>query len=274
MNSLRLHVYLIPILMLALAACSGEHTVEGTVVDYDTREPVPNVRVQTRQYGWKITRDSVVWDHPTVYDTLTDAQGRFRLVYEGADSAKLQATRKGYVPFTHWYEADSAAVIKIKRKDPQRQPVKFGLMRIGVENHQPFGWSFKEGRRALDPEEADVFPMFGSRTDWNHIRLAVSGGGGLQFVSGPELEVEGDYLVYTDRAPPEGYAENLSMNFDEPGGVYFVRTRDGRHYAKFEFDPTRLATEGGSSGYTQGNWALLLVYVYNPEGSRYLKYEK
>ncbi|CCQ90366.1 exported hypothetical protein [Nitrospina gracilis 3/211] len=265
-------LFLVP--AITLAACSGEHSIEGTVVDYDTREPVSDVRVQTRQYGWKISRDSLVWDHPTVYDTRTDAQGRFRLDYEGTDSAKLQVTLEGYVPFTHWYESESTAFIKIKRKDPDRPPVKSGLMRIGVENHQPFGWSFNEGRRALDPEEADVFPMFGSRTDWNHIRLAVSGGGGLQFVSGPELEVESDFLVYTDRAPPEGYAENLSMDFDKPGGVYYVRTRDGRHYAKFEFDPTRLATEGGTTGYTQGNWALLLMYVYNPKGSRNLKYEK
>ncbi|CAI2719386.1 carboxypeptidase-like regulatory domain-containing protein [Nitrospina watsonii] len=262
------------LLSFALTACSGEHVIEGTVVDYDTREPVAGVRVQAHQTGWKITRDSVTWDHTYTFDTVTDQRGKFRLVYDVGNSAKIQVARKGYVPFTHWYEADSTPVLKIKRKNPDHKPVRFGVMRIGVENHQPFGWSFAEGRIAFDPEEADVFPMFGSKTDWNHIRLAVAGGGGLQFVSASELEVDGDYLVYTDRAPRQGYAENLEMNFEEPGGVYFVRTRDGRHYAKFEFDPTRLATEGGTSGYTQGNWALLLMYLHNASGGRYLKYEK
>jgi len=259
--------------MAWIAACSGDHFVEGTVVDYDTREPVAGVQVQARQTGWLISTQGLHWDHTYTFDAVTDRNGRFHLDYDVGDSAKIQATHDDYVTFIHWYAPDSTPVLKLKRKNPGHVPPRYGVLRLGVEQHRPFGWKFAERRVTFDPEEADVFPVFESETDWNRLSLTAGGGGGLRFVSAGELEVEGDYLVYTDRAPQQGYADNLDLNFEQAGGVYFVRTGDGR-YAKFEFDPTRLATEGGTSGYTQGNWSLLLVYLFNENGSRYLKYER
>lgn len=259
--------------LLWLAACSGDHFVEGRVIDYDTGKPVPGVQVEARQTGWLISKEGVHWDHTYTFDTVTDSNGKFRIDYNVGNSAKIQATHGQYVTFVQWYPPDSTLLLKIKRKNPDHVPQRFGVMRLGVEQHRPFGWVFAAQRTTFDPEEADVFPVFESKTDWNRMRITTGGGGGLRFVSAGELEVDGDYLVYTDRAPREGYEENLDLNFEQGGGVYFVRTRDG-HYAKFEFDPTRLATEGGTSGYTQGNWAILLVYLYNENGGRYLKYER
>ena len=153
--------------VMALAACSGEHFVEGTVVDYDTGEPVSGVQVQARQTGWLISTKGFQWDHTYTFEAVTDRNGRFHLDYDVGNSAKIQATHERYVTFVHWYEPDSSPVLKIKRKNPDHVPPRFGVLRLGVEKHQPFGWVFAEQRITFDAEEADVFPRFESKTDWN-----------------------------------------------------------------------------------------------------------
>ena len=257
-----------------MAGCSGENYIEGTVVDYDTRKPVEGVRVKALQTGWKVSMDSIVWDHTYTFSTVTDADGVFRLEYDVGSSAKVQTAKGGYVSFDGWFEANTTQTIKIKRKDPNYKRSQFGVLRLGVRDHKPFGWNFEKADITFDPGDADLFPKFESQQDWSPIQMQVFGKGGLRFLSHRNMEVDSDFLVYVDEAPEEGYDNLSKLDINEPGGIYFVRMRDGKHFAKFEFNPNAYATEGGSEGYTQGNWGLLLVYVYNREGGRYLKYEK
>ncbi len=259
---------------IGLAGCSSENHIDGIVVDYDTRHPVEGVRVKALQTGWKISMDSVVWDHTYTFSTVTDAEGKFRLTYDVGSSAKIQTAKEEFVPFDGWFEANTTQTIKIKRRDPHYKRSQFGVLRLGVRDHKPFGWNFEKGEITFDPGTADLFPNFESKQDWSPIQIQTFGEGGLLFRSREELEVSADFLVYTDEAPKEGYEQVSRLDLNETGGVYFVRLRDGSHFAKFEFNPGAYATEGGSSGYSQGNWGLLLMYVYNRDGGRYLKYEK
>jgi hypothetical protein len=101
------------------------------------------------------------------------------------------------------------------------------------------------------------------------ITFRTSGAGGVRFVPKEELGVDAHFLVYTDRAPTDGYAETAVIDFASEGGVFFVRTRDGEHFAKFEFTPGAFMQMAGPGVVRD----LSLHYVYNPDGSRNLLYQ-
>lgn len=100
------------------------------------------------------------------------------------------------------------------------------------------------------------------------ILLRACGRGGLGYVTAESLGVMSDYLVYADTAPEDGYVNELLLDFKTRGGVVFVRTRDGAHYAKFEFTPS------GFGGFMDPDVArdVAFAYVFEPSGSRYLPY--
>ena len=261
-------------LSLAGSGCFGERFIEGQVIDYETRQPVAGVRVILQQRGWKFT-GGVTWDHLYPFETVSDSQGNFRVAYNVGTSASLRSEKVGYVNFDGWFEPNSNIVLYVKRKDPAYIKPEFGMLRLGIQGFKPFGWIFSEKRITFNPEEADIFPQFNSSFDRKSIGLFVGGSGGLYFVSEEKLEVGYDHLVYTDEAPTTGYVDSAHLDFHQrTSGVFFVRNRGGQHYAKFFFNPRGTTTEGGERGYKKGNWALMLEYVYKPDPSRNLKFEK
>ncbi len=272
------HKFLIILLLLGLglagSGCSGEQFIEGQVIDYETRQPVAGVRVILQQSGWNFT-GGVTWDHMYTFESVSDSQGNFRVVYDVGTSAKLKTEREGYVRFRGWFEPDSTVVLQIKSKAPDYVRPQFGILKLGIQGFKPFGWIFSEKRITFNPDEADVFPQFNSSFDRKNIGLTATGGGGLHFVSEEMLGVRFDHLVYTDQAPATGYANSARMDFNQKSaGVIFVRNRDGQHHAKFLFNPRAYGTEGGERDYEKGNWALMLEYVYNPDPSRNLRFER
>jgi len=254
--------------------CSGERFIEGQVIDYETRQPVAGVRVILQQTGWKFT-GGVTWDHTYTFESVSDSQGNFRVVYDVGTSAKLKTEKEGYVRFRGWFESDSTIVLLLKQKDPDYVRPQFGMLKLGIQGFKPFGWIFSEKRITFNPDEADVFPQFDSSFDRKNIGLTTTGRGGLHFVSEEKLGIRFDHLVYADQAPVTGYTDSARMDFNQKSaGVFFVRNRDGQHHAKFLFNSRTYGTEGGERGYKKGNWALMLEYVYNPEPSRNLRFEK
>lgn len=261
-------------LSLGGSGCFGERFIEGQVIDYETRQPVSGVRVILQQRGWKFT-GGVTWDHLYPFETVSDSQGNFRVAYNVGTSARLHSEKEGYVNFDGWFEPNSTVVLYVKQKDSAYVRPQFGMLKLGIQGYKPFGWIFSEKRITFNPDEADVFPQFSSSFDRKNIGIFVAGSGGLHFISEEQLEVRFDHLVYTDQAPDTGYADSARLNFNQKtAGVFFVRNRDGQHYAKFFFNPRGTASEGGERGYKQGNWALMLEYVYNPDPSRNLQFEK
>ena len=259
---------------LAGSGCSGEQFIEGQVIDYETRQPVAGVRVILQQTGWKFT-GGVIWDHTYTFESVSDSQRNFRVVYDVGTSAKLRSEKEGYVNFDGWFEPNSTIVVNVKQKEPDYVRPQFGMLKLGIQGFKPFGWIFSEKRITFKPDEADVFPQFDSSFDRKNIGLTVTGGGGLHFVSEEKLGVRFDHLVYADQAPVTGYTDSARMDFNQKSaGVFFVRNRDGQRHAKFLFNSRTYGTEGGERGYKKGNWALMLEYVYNPDPSRNLRFEK
>jgi hypothetical protein len=256
------------------SGCSGERFVEGQVIDYETRQPVAGVRVILQQTGWKFT-GGVTWDHTYTFESVSDSQGNFRVVYDVGTSAKFHSEKEDYVNFDGWFDPDSTIVLLLKQKDPGYVRPQFGMLKLGIQGFKPFGWIFSEKRITFNPDEADVFPQFNSSFDRKNIGLTTTGGGGLHFVSEEKLGVLFDHLVYADQAPATGYIDSALLDFNlKSAGVFFVRNRDGQHHAKFLFNSRTYGTEGSERDYEKGNWAVMLEYVYNPDPSRNLRFEK
>ena len=269
-----LQYFLLLWLGLAGSGCSGENFVEGQVIDYKTRKPVTGVKVILQQSGWKFT-GGVTWDHTYIFESVSDARGKFRVAYNVGNSAKLQTEKEGYVIFEGWFEPDSTVVLQIKRKHPAYVRLDFGMLKLGIQGFQPFGWIFSEKRITFNPDEADIFPKFDSGFDRKNFGIFVADRGGLHFISEEKLGVRFDHLVYADMAPDNGYARSARLDFHQKeAGVYYVRNRDGKHYAKFLFNPRSYGTEGSERDFKEGNWALMLEYVFNPKSSHDLRFEK
>lgn len=132
-----------------------------------------------------------------------------------------------------------------------------------------YGWDFSGKSLATVEEKTDIFPESVESDSRGNIRIRASGDGGLRFVSRKDLGVDNMFLIYSDTAPVDGYEATAELDFESEGGIYFVRTRDGAHYAKFEFIPTAFVMKSGPDIARD----LSLHYVYNPEGTRDLRYQ-
>jgi hypothetical protein len=276
MNRVRLSILLI---LLLSTACSSEKFIEGTVVDFDTGEPLIEARVTANQSGWDFSDLTyIVWDRTFPFKAITDEQGKFHILYDVGDSANIWAQKEGYSQFAHWFPENSKVLIKLKKKDPDYVPPQSQLIEIGFKNSKPYGWVFAENRTTFDPDEADLFPLVSGEQEFLRYDVIVQSAikGGLQFISATELGVPNDWMVFVDEVPdgPWQTSVRLETKSDEPGGVYFVRTGDGFAYAKFEFNPRSFGAQGSERAFKQGSWALLLNAVYNDSGSRNLKVQR
>jgi hypothetical protein len=145
-----------------------------------------------------------------------------------------------------------------------------GFLRLGQKTDGSlYGWDFSSGALTATADDADIFPESVEPGSRGNMLLRVSGGGGIRFVSREELGVDNMFLVYTDTAPADGYETTAELDFKSNGGIYFVRTRDGQHFAKFEFIPTAFAMESAPDIARD----LSLHYVFNPDGTRELRYQ-
>ncbi len=262
------------VLLLGIAACSEEKFVEGRVVDYETGEAVAAVQVTAHQVGWDLW--NFQWDRTYLFQTQTDADGRFHLPYDVGTSAHLKTQKDGYVPRDAWFAPGSSIVLPLKRRNPAYTPPKHGFLEIGFRNSEPYGWIFAENRTTTDPERADLFPALVSQADFIQftLDLRAPGRGGVLFLPGKTLGVVNDWLVFADQAPETGYRSAQKLGTDRPGGVYFVRTGRGDRYAQLEFNPNGFSLLGSQEEFRSGNWSLWLEYVYNETGSRNLEFER
>lgn len=254
-----------------LMACRSTSTISGVVIDYDTHQPIAGASITIAQSGWGWSNGSLVWDKS--YDThaTTDGAGAFAARYTVGSTANLVASADRYSEFRHWYDSGAHVTIALKQRSPDYRPLPTDLVCIGVaDDGAPFGWTFAARTMERDAARADVFPS-GSLADVTHaLTLTTSRGGGLRFVSLRDLGVDDDPLVFASVAPESGYRPTLSLDFSGPGGVIFVRTADGIHYAKIAFTPNGLGSTSGQ-GIRQ---ALLLPSIYNPAGTRELPLER
>lgn len=269
------------LVIVCIVGCSRKHSLEGFVVDYASGDPIAAVSISVIASGWDFSEG--VWDRAYSFDTKSDNNGKFKVEYKPPvpplffDSSAvvlLRATHSDYLGFRVPLGKATSHVIKMKRRDPGYKRLPDGNMKVGLKSGIPYGWSFLRQEIAYKEEEADIFPFFRKGEIAKRFTLRTYNKGGISFVSAKEMGVKYDLLVYTDRAPIDGYISEVEIDLSQPGGVYFVRTRDGSNYAKFELHPPAgYMTEGSERGKQAGNWALSARYVYNPSGSSALPYE-
>jgi len=259
--------------LLTLLGCSGclwEKHVSGTVADFETNRPIEGATIRAAQYGWGWSNGSLVWDKDYSTYTRTDSAGAFTIGYRHGSSANLWAEHQGYQRFRSWYPRNAEVRIRLKQRIEGLKALPSGFLRLGQKTDGSYyGWDFANGRLATTLDEADIYPESVEPGSRGNMRLRVSGAGGIRFVSREELGVDNMFLIYTDTAPADGYAATAELDFGSDGGIYFVRTRDGEHYAKFEFIPTAFAMESAPDIARD----LSLHYVHNPDGTRNLRYQ-
>ena len=268
---------LIVALALLLSGCGVKtYAVEGSIVNYDTQQPLSGAVVTLSAVGWGTRNGFLVWDKVYIYQGVTDEQGRFSIEAR-RDATNLMATKGGYIPYQGWHDINRPVHLKLKQKNAEYVPLPSGQLEVGSMDSVPYGWIFAESKTTSDPAEADIF-MGISNNSREHVILETSGRGGIAFISAEELGVNSDFLVYAAIAPELGYVDAVELSLQRgkegPAGVYFVRTRDGKHFAKFYFGPSGYGVLGSEQEHQEGHWALLLDYVYDPRGSRNLEFQK
>jgi len=135
-----------------------------------------------------------------------------------------------------------------------------------------FGWAFETHTTVKDESAADLFPV-GFTAASTSLELAVGTHGGIRFLGKRDLGVDADFLIFAPPAPEDGYAPTATIDLSQPdgpgSGVYFVRTGDGVHFAKFEVGPG-LATGSGLGVKKQ----VYFSYVFDPDGGRALPFSR
>jgi len=258
------------IAVLASTGCLVGKTVSGTVTDFETGRGIQGATIRAAQHGWGISNGNLVWDKDYSSFATTDEQGRFTIGYRRGSSANLWAESPGYQRFQAWYPRNANATIRLKRRIAGLKALPSGFLRLGRKTDGSYyGWDFAAGQLATTADEADIYPTSAEPESKGNMRIRARGAGGIRFVPSAELGVDNMFLVYTDTAPASGYEPSAELDFESEGGIYFVRTRDGTHYAKFEFIPTAFFMESGPDIARD----LSLHYVYNPDGTRDLRYQ-
>ena len=252
------------------AACRWTKTVQGRVTDYDSHAPLAGIPVFAYQSGWGTSSGSVIWDAQYPYRAETGQAGDFILRYRVGSIARLSVNLEGYNRFRDYAKPGEHVDIRLKRLPPPHALLPNDQIRFGLRDDGTlYGWAFDRKTIATSCADADILPSRVDAETWGPILINACGRGGLRFIPAESLGVRRDFLVYADTAPEDGYTRQLLLDFSGRGGLVFVRTRDGQHYAKFEF--TTYAFGGFMDRGVKRDVAF--GYVFDPGGSRYLPFE-
>jgi len=268
-NGVRIVRALLLFTLLASGGCRFEKQISGVVTDYDSGEPLQGAVVSTAQTGWGLSRGSLVWDKTHVTQTLTGTSGDFTIHYRVGDSANLAVDLDGYQHYQSWYAPDARIRVRLRQLVQDYAPLPQGFLRLGRRvDGSYYGWDFSRAGIA-DASRADIIPDRTEASARGSMRLHAADPGGIHYVSRATLGVDNQFLSYADVAPPDGYRNSVELDFRSGGGVLFVRRRDER-YAKVEFDPDAVSMMSAPDI----DRDLMLRYVYNPGGSRDLRFEE
>lgn len=254
--------------LLALRGAWRASYIEGIVLD-SSGVPLAGAEVAVSNRGWGYIDGRLVWDKDFVYSATTGPDGRFRIEYQVGSSAHVLASAGGHQPYDGWHDSNSTITIRLKKVVANYRRLPHGMLEIGMRDFKPYGWDFSEGRTTSDPGAADLFPdIAGLRSGPAPFLLQAPGG--IIFV--PEATLGGgeDPLVFVDTAPTDGYAPSIMFDPQQRGGIYFVKTRLGK-FAKLVSTST---TSGSEADARRGTWGIRLEYVYNPDGSPNLVFQR
>ena len=231
--------------------------ISGRVVSAETKGPLSDVIVVVQ---------SGMFDGPGSPEPIyvkTDKDGRFAArLYD--DNISIRAWKQGYAENGSMGEDRSPSgevVIELRQMTasnwvPERDEFyDFELWK---------GFSFASAKPVgASGSEADIV-LVESKDDPTKAFIEVGGNGGIVF----QL-FDGNIDFYnTPEAPQTGYASRVPVEMSR-AGLYFLRTRDGNHYAKF-----RLMLSAGITpqGLKYLDWAnARMIWSYQPDGTRNLE---
>jgi hypothetical protein len=110
------------VVLLVTQGFGGTSYIEGTVVDSSTGAPLQGAAVAVSNRGWGFINGQLVWDKDYVYPTVSDQNGRFRIVFDVGSSAHVKATKAGYLAQDNWYERNTTITITMKASTPPVRP--------------------------------------------------------------------------------------------------------------------------------------------------------
>jgi len=259
-------------LLVALSACRREQALRGRVIDYDSGAPVSGATVSARQSGWGVSDGSLVWDKSFDYRASSDNDGYFELRYAHGSAAHLWVEAQAYQRLVLWSEPSDRLLLPLKPRFLDDQALTAGHLVFGqYRDKRFFGWDFSTCRQVDESSGADLFPVEMDTDSRGRVVLGTSGQGGLVCQSFSELGAPAQPLTYSDKAPREGYLPRVTLDFtQDEGGVCFVRTRDGAHFAKFAYTPHNFAARADP----QLQRDVVLRFVYNPGGGGDLRFQE
>jgi len=235
------------------AATYWTKDVRGKVIRADTGLPIENAFVAVES-GFD-------WEEQGIGSYVkTDADGQFTAKARG--SASIRIWKQGYA---------LGGILVPNVADLDRHGVVIRVRELSAsslipENNDREGWgagdgfSFQQGKIvAADSEQADIALVDSGQGE---LFVESRGNGGLVY----QAYDEAHDLYNTPEAPISGYESRLPLNTGM--GLYYVKTRDGKHYAKVRVMRGQKMTQHGSDfSYYWLNWA------FQPDGTRDLEIE-
>lgn len=87
-------------------------TMDGTIIDCQTGQPVGGAVIRARQVGWGF-RPNLVWDKSYYATTASDANGYFSLRVAIRKPAEIKVTRGNYIDAIEYRETDKQVTLKV-----------------------------------------------------------------------------------------------------------------------------------------------------------------
>ena len=198
----------------------------------------------------------------------TDAQGRFKAAVAGT-SVSVSAWKQGYA-MSGRIIRDSAAPDGVTIELREMTPTNWVPNRDAFYDLKPgAGFSFSLGKVVGgDSPEADVV-ISQKAGDVAAAIIEARGDGGIIF-----QPYDGGTDFYNSPEAPQGGYKTLER-FDpshnpSEDGLYFVRTRDGKHYAKFRLGVNVVKSPSGDM-HLDFEHGARLMWAYQPDGTRNLE---
>lgn len=246
-------ILLISAISLGALLIHAQVVISGKVVSSRDRSPV---------------RDALVFVQGVVDFEKTGTTDYVRTDENGRFTAKA----RGIVVLSAWKTGYAMTDIQLgKARDLVGREISIELRELQSFNSVPVainregmtideGFSFRSGK-VVDgnSSEADI-KISGTKARTERFLEAV-GDGGIYFQA---FSFSSDFYN-TPEAPQEGYSQKAQIVSDTPG-IFYVRTRDGKHYAKVHLiRGVKLTAQG------EDHTAYWLEWAYQPDGTRNLE---
>jgi hypothetical protein len=240
-----------------VAVLGGSDHISGKVVSAETMMPVEDALVYVNS-GMSYEEVGL-----NIY-SRTDSKGKFKAKVRGTVSVRVWKPGYAIRSVNLGPASDATGRENILELRPLTSSNWIKEHDDFVELKYGSGFSFRLGKVVSgDSADADLV-LTKDVTDETNAYVVALGEGGIIFQSWDE-KVDFDN---SPAAPLTGYERSEKLNRPEQG-LYFLRTRDGKHYAKFRLLIGVVESPDGST-HLELNESRF-IWAYQPDGTRNLE---